>query len=253
MKKSIIIGLVLGIVALSCTSMENKGNCSCQLKTKDEEILIKQLNFNGKSYILSNDEFKKFKIGINFEANNSVYGFSGVNTFSGTYNIEGNKINFSPLARTLMLGFGDNQKSEDKFIKLLSEVETIYFENGNLVLGTKNEEKLIFEEIKSLEDKKYMLASSPYNNFEVTIKFKDGNIYGKSVVNRYFGTYKYENGSLNISSIGSTRMSSSEEEMQLEYQYLNSLMNIKTVKLESNSLFITTKDDKVLRFIEIED
>lgn len=63
-----------------------------------------------------------------------VYGFSGCNTFRGSYEIkDGSKIKFGPLASTLMAC--PNMKIETEFLKTLETVDNYNFDGKRLVLN----------------------------------------------------------------------------------------------------------------------
>lgn len=107
---------------------------------------ISNRKFLGKSYILESTS-KDYKTSINFFEEN-FSGFSGVNSYFGKYEINGEKIKFSFINSTSISGTKEIVMSERKFLDTLSNINSFYFENNNLVLKTFAGEKLKFIEIK---------------------------------------------------------------------------------------------------------
>lgn len=216
------------------------------------QIALKENDLIGQSFKLKNQEYMKYNISLNFSNDGEFSGFSGVNNYFGNYSFKNGKLVLSNYSSTLMLGDKEAQKIEDKFIKHIENLNKVYFENDDLILESNDGTKLIFEKMSRLENKKYKLVSSPYSKYDVDIEFKDGEVYGKSVVNNYFGSYSYENNVLKIGNVASTRVGASKEELNLEYEYFEDLKNVEKVELKSNELNLIMKDGKILKFIEIE-
>lgn len=107
-------------------------------------------------------------------------------------------------------------------------------------------------ENNSFIDKEYQLKNAA-NNAEITLGFegKDSRFFGKSAVNRYFGSYKLEGELLSFSPAGSTMMMGPRELMEAEQNYLQELSKIKSFKLDGKMLILYTSDNKELVFEQI--
>ena len=75
-----------------------------------------------------------------------VSGHDGCNNFSGTIEVRGDKIRFSPLAGTKMACPG-NKKENDFIHKLNNQVAGYYFSNGQLVLYLIDDSTVLFKRI----------------------------------------------------------------------------------------------------------
>lgn len=92
----------------------------------------------GKEFILSNMH-ESMKISIVFEKDR-VYGFSGVNRYSGSYSITKGNVTFTGMASTMMAGPEDAMKAEQDYIIQLNSGGEISFDGSVLKIG-----KLIFK------------------------------------------------------------------------------------------------------------
>lgn len=88
---------------------------------------------NGKEFILSN-MYEGMKINITFEKN-MVYGFSGVNRYSGVYLIKDGKITFGEMISTMMAGPEDAMNAERNFLILLNTGGIFSFDGSVLKIG----------------------------------------------------------------------------------------------------------------------
>lgn len=95
----------------------------------------------------------------------------------------------------------------------------------------------------------YKLLNAP-DNAEITLGFDGASdrFFGKAAINRYFGTYKSEGNNLTFGPAGATMMAGPEELMKAEYQYLTSLADIKTFKLDGTKLILINDKGEELTF-----
>ncbi|MDH4140064.1 MAG: META domain-containing protein [Coriobacteriia bacterium] len=70
--------------------------------------------------------------------NGQVTGSGGVNTFSGTYEADDGRLQFGPLASTLMAGEPAAMEQESGFFSALEATESFEVFEGKLVLSGKN-------------------------------------------------------------------------------------------------------------------
>ncbi len=100
--------------------------------------------------------------------------------------------------------------------------------------------------------KEYKLTNAP-DKAEITIAFdkNEPRFYGQSAVNRYFGSYKLENGKLTLGPIGSTMMAGPQDMMKAESSYLQFLPEVVSYKLEAGKLTLTSSKGGELVFEEL--
>lgn len=79
-----------------------------------------------------------------------VSGNSGCNSFGGSYSVNGDKIQFSQLASTMMACMEPEgiMEQEQVILQYLNQVQTYRFEDGKLVLVVSDQETLTYEPVK---------------------------------------------------------------------------------------------------------
>ncbi|GLI56218.1 hypothetical protein PM10SUCC1_17320 [Propionigenium maris DSM 9537] len=85
-----------------------------------------------------------------------------------------------------------------------------------------------------------------------TLAFEDGRVSGRAL-NNFNANYEIEGDKIEISPMATTLMAGPEILMQREAEYLMDLTNAKTISLEGNKLTITTEEEKVLTFTQVEE
>ncbi len=95
------------------------------------------INSNKVNKLINNKEFyleSNSKITIGFD-NGSVYGSGGVNRYVGGYTIKKNKISFTQLGTTMMMGLPEDMDNESQYLKSLKDNMTITYEDNILTIG----------------------------------------------------------------------------------------------------------------------
>ena len=79
-----------------------------------------------------------------------VSGNSGCNSFGGSYSVNGDKIQFSQLASTMMACMQPEgiMEQEQVILQYLNQAQTYRFEDGRLVLVVSGQETLTYEPVK---------------------------------------------------------------------------------------------------------
>lgn len=79
-----------------------------------------------------------------------VGGNSGCNSFGGSYQVDGDKIQFSQLASTMMACMQPEgiMEQEQVILQYLNQAETYRFEDGKLVLVVSDQQTLTYEPVK---------------------------------------------------------------------------------------------------------
>lgn len=166
----------------------------------------------------------------------SVSGFSGVNSFSGSYTAETDgTFEAGPLAVTLMAGPEPLMAAEQAFLDLMDKSESFAVADGTLTLTTADDQTLTFEaaEPVDLAGTEWMVTG--YNNgkeavvsteadSELTIEFgADGLLSGSSGVNTFRGEYTYTDETIEIGTLATTLMAGPDNLMAQETAFVAAL------------------------------
>lgn len=102
-----------------------------------------------------------------------------------------------------------------------------------------------------LEEYKFGSASDqPLKGIATTLLIKaNGNLGGDTGCNAYGGTYTAEKGKLAITDIVSTMRACDEPTPTFEKDYFNTLENATSAETKDNTLVITDKNGRYLRFV----
>ena len=103
----------------------------------------------------------------------------------------------------------------------------------------------------SFVGKEYKMVNAPADA-AITIGFdgSESRYFGKSAVNRYFGSYTIDGNTLEFGPAGVTMMAGPEPLMQAESEYLQDLSTVNSYKLEGKKLTLINSDGKELVFEE---
>ncbi len=112
-KKLILSAVLLSLFIFGCKA----GNM--------EEVI------NKKEYRLATNP----KITIGFD-NGSVFGSSGVNSYTGSYSIKNGSITFGNMGSTMMMGLEEDMDNETKYLSSLKESLPVKLDkDNNLLIG----------------------------------------------------------------------------------------------------------------------
>lgn len=249
-KKIICISFLL---IISCSNENSKS--SEKLNLEDESLTIYELNESeliGKSFTLYN-MFADYNINISFyDANNQVFGFAGVNTYSTSYSKNGDEVKFDRIARTRMSGPRDIMDAENNFVRYLENTKHMFLKDNNLIILTSDFTELKFREniidTNELNGKKFRL-SNMLEGTEITISIESGSFVGNSGVNIYNIPFELKNNEITIGQHGmSTLMAGPEEDMKAEDEYMKLLNSAKYISFDNYNLCIKTADNQILLF-----
>ncbi len=85
---------------------------------------------------------------------------------------------------------------------------------------------------------------------EVTAKFSDSKVSGKSGCNNYNGTYQVNGNEISFGPIASTRMACEGFAQEIETTYLGQLQKVKYYDLQGNALYLRDADKNVVLSFE---
>lgn len=108
---------------------------------------------------------------------------------------------------------------------------------------------------KKAKDKKEEKENKRKRNIErdeITLSFKDDQVFGNGGVNRYFGKYKAKRGKITIKYLASTKMAGPKKMMEKEQDYLAKLNDVTKYKIKKDELTLTTSKGDTLKYKEAE-
>ena len=210
------------------------------------------------------------KISLSF-TKNGVSGFSGVNRFSGRYEVNNDSISFSELSVNLMSGSRSAMNFEERFLRILRSAKKVRHDKDTLILENTKGDTLTFRKLRT--SGKHESESAPLNreilntewklvnmagrnlgsNEYVTIAFSEDGVNGNSGVNDYFSSYTITNhNNIRIGVLSSTKMAGPDNLMKLERDFSTLIQNVRKIKLaDKNTLVLTTANGKNLTFQKI--
>lgn len=137
--KSLLLLLCLALFSVGCNSskkMAKLDGVKWELKTLNDKE-IKLTDSNSEIYIQFNEAEKK------------VNGRGGCNRFFGNYEMDGDKLKFSPLGATRMAC--PDLQLETEFFKALETVDTYSIKDGVLSLKSKDKVVAVFNKAEELK------------------------------------------------------------------------------------------------------
>lgn len=98
----------------------------------------------GNYYVLSTSPVD-MPISIAFSDTENQFNGKAVNSYFGTYQINGNHITFSQIGSTKMMGPPEQMKAEDTYFEELSHVRSYRMAENYLILILENGKELLFD------------------------------------------------------------------------------------------------------------
>lgn len=129
MYKKLMTLIAAGTLLVGCSSVEEKKVAVVEKEPQE--------------YHLTN-KYQNADITIAFD-DGKVFGFSGVNRYFGGAVINGEDLDISNVASTMMAGPQDKMAAEMEYLQLLSEADKIKMEDNKVIITTKDNQELIFE------------------------------------------------------------------------------------------------------------
>ncbi|HEY4533458.1 MAG TPA: META domain-containing protein [Fusobacterium sp.] len=117
------------------------------IKEVEKTIVLSYRELLGREYKMISP-FGGNKITLGFDIRNRIYGYTGLNRFWGQAQLENGKMKVGDVFTTEHKGVQEQRILQVKYLTILKDVDSIYFEGENLVLSTPFQEKLIFQRIK---------------------------------------------------------------------------------------------------------
>lgn len=192
-----------------------------------------------------------------FDEDGNVSGSSGCNTYTTTYTVNGDQLNFNEqVITTLMACLEPVMEQENAYLQVLRETATFESDENNLTLYDGDSKALARFEAssQSLAGTSWTVIS--YNTgtqavtsviigTEITANFsEDGQLSGNASCNQYTTTYSTKDNTITIGPAAMTEMFCAEPEgiMEQERQYLVSLQTADTYKITGFDMEMRTQD-----------
>ena len=125
-----LFAIIASVLALS----------ACGDKTPDPEML------KGASFISAAEGTD---ITLMFDATDMKVNGQVVNLYHGTYEANGDKIKFGPMASTMMLGPTNAMQTEQDYFQFLTTVETYDLQDGRLTLMNAEGKEIVFQQVEA--------------------------------------------------------------------------------------------------------
>ena len=198
-----------------------------------------------------------------------VSGNTGCNNYNGSYEVDGNRISFGPMALTLMACPPPEAKQEQGYLSALGMTSTFAVDGDNLEIRDQADEVVLeYEAIESASLTGTPWVVSRYNNgrggmtsviigTEITANFtEDGVISGSAGCNSYNAPFEAEEDMISIGLVAVTQKLCSEPEgmMEQEAEYLSALQNAAVYTISEDRLEIRDEGGSgVVFFVIAED
>lgn len=211
MKKLLILTLFSVFLLASCSSSKKSTDVSTLENQETNDALVNTVweltTLGGIQVDPSSLDDKKIHFTLN-ATNNTITGFSGCNSFNGTYTLEaGNRLSFSKLASTRMACM-DAEVNESDLFKVFGMADNYTINNGQLMLNVGRRAPLaIFkkrEYVNPITEKYWKLTKlngqnitmSPNQEREIyfMLKRNENRVKGFASCNMLMGSYSLEEG-----------------------------------------------------------
>jgi heat shock protein HslJ len=189
---------------------------------------------------------------VNFNAG-QVHGFSGCNQFTGSYNLEGDRLVLGPLGATMMACAEPAMSVETAFLKSFAGALQDALTGDDLTLTPEGGGALRFARAAParLEGVEWEVTGynngrqavvSPMTDTRLTLTFGDGRVSGSSGCNRFEAAFTVEDHALTIQPLATTRMACDDAVMSQEQEFLRALQSATTWQIDRGMLDIHRAD-----------
>lgn len=186
-----------------------------------------------------------------FSEDGQVGGTAGCNTYSGTYEVEGDAISFGLMATTLMACPQPVMEQEGSYLAVLDRAQTYAVTEGVLTLIGAGGQNLATYAAESQDLAGTAWSVISYNtgteavrtvliDTEITAVFGEaGQVAGNASCNDYSGPYETEDGAITIGPLGGTEKFC-EGLAEQEAQYLAAMQSASTYRVRAGRLELRT-------------
>ena len=183
---------------------------------------------------------------VRFESGR-LSGFAGCNNFSGSYQLDGDRLTIGPVASTQMACPEPGSSIENAFHAALAGTLRYAVDGDSLTTTTASGATLRFmrEPPPQLAGVNWKVTSFNNNRHAVvgvlgessiTLSFKDGQVSGSAGCNTFHGTYATEGNQVQLGPLATTRRACDEPLMTQEREFLAALASAVTWSIDGNVL-----------------
>ena len=186
----------------------------------------------------------------------NLFGTAGCNSYRASYTLDGDSLEISEPAGTLIACPPPVDEFESAYLDALGQVATWELDGEELVLSDADGNELLRYEVASITGNWTVTGvntgdavSSPIVGTELTAVFgDDGSLTGSAGCNNYTTSYTADAGDIQIEPPGSTRMLCSEPEgiMEQEADYLAALEAAETYGFNGPTMNLLDGEGKTL-------
>lgn len=189
-------------------------------------------------------------------AEKRIFGNSGCNNYTGTYNYSEGILSAPQLASTMMACMEDNK--EYQYLQVLGQSNKVSLINGT-TLTLSNNGTTVAEFIKGIDlsrlsgewklesiaggDTKALFADQIPT---MTFDFEENRLGGNAGCNRYNATYTIKGAEITVGPVMSTRMACPN--MEGEAKYTNSITGTSTLEVSTSKIFFMKEGKAILTF-----
>lgn len=261
-----VLILILGISALVLSNTMNpseKNNSANSSENNMSPATDESASFIGTIWFansINNSELTAgSSISVQFDNQGGLTGSDGCNTFSGSYEIDGSKINIDPNMMSTLKGCEEDVMNQaDEFTKLLLASTSYKLGDGVMILLQGESEGLTFSgSTNALAKTSWNVTGynngkeavvSPIIETNPTLVFgDDGTVSGSAGCNTYSGAYSINGESISIGTLATTRRMCIEPEgiMEQELSFLTYLEKAETWLIQGDILYLRTSEDQL--------
>ncbi|GMW05288.1 MAG: META domain-containing protein [Gammaproteobacteria bacterium] len=182
-------------------------------------------------------------------------GFSGCNTFTGGYRLEGDRLTLTQLAATMMACPGPAMPIENTFHKAFSGTMRYTLEGDRLTLVGASGETFRFErqppprlagvdwKVTSFNNNRHAVVGVT-GDAAITLSFRDGQVSGSAGCNTFQAPYSSDGNRVQIGPAVTTRRACAESLMTQEQEFLAALASATTWSIDGNVLDMHRADEE---------
>ena len=184
-----------------------------------------------------------------------VTGFTGCNTVTGSYTVNGNRLTLGKLAGTMMACPGTASTVEDAFNKAFTGTLSYAVAGDRLNLTTASGSVLELEReaAPTLTGRTWSVTGynngreavvSPITGNQLTLSFENGTVSGQAGCNTFRASYTEEGNRIKIGPIATTRMNCADDVMAQERDFLKALESAVRWNIQGDELDMHRADDQ---------
>ena len=189
---------------------------------------------------------------VRFEAG-QARGFSGCNSFSGGYELEGDRLKLGQLASTMMACPEPGSSVEQAFQRAFAGTLQFSVDGDRLLASAASGATLRFEREAppQLDGSSWKVTSFNNNRHavvgvigdqDITLSFEDGKVSGSAGCNQFHSTYTMQGDSIRFGPAATTRRACDEPLMTQEQEFLAALASAVSWRIDGNVLDLHRAD-----------